>query len=123
MPGRAHTRPSSPAGVPVAYADPKEGRNSWVGMYCIRKDSPNQELALKFLDQKLGEKAGTNLVNNFYYGSANQDVMKSITDPTLRSAFSLDDPSILDKTNFTPNLTADQRTAWTAMWDEVKSSQ
>ena len=63
------------------------------------------------------------LVNNFYYGSANQDVMKNITDPTLRSAFSLDDPSILDKTNFTPNLTADQRTAWTAMWDEVKSSQ
>jgi spermidine/putrescine transport system substrate-binding protein len=111
------------AGVPVAYADPKEGRNSWVGMYCIRKDSPNQELALKFLDEKLGEKAGTNLVNNFYYGSANQDVMKSITDPTLRSAFSLDDPSILDKTNFTPNLTADQRNAWTAMWNEVKASQ
>ncbi len=26
--------------VPVAYADPKEGRNSWVGAYCIRKDSP-----------------------------------------------------------------------------------
>jgi spermidine/putrescine-binding protein len=111
------------AGVPVAYADPKEGRNSWVGMYCIRKDSPNQELALKFLDEKLGEKAGTNLVNNFYYGSANQDVMKNITDPTLRSAFSLDDPSILDKTNFTPNLTADQRNAWTAMWNEVKASQ
>ncbi len=75
-------------GVPVAYADPKEGRNSWVGVYCIRKDSPNQELALKFLDAKLGEKAGTNLVNNFYYGSANQDVMNAITDPTLREAFS-----------------------------------
>ena len=111
------------AGVPVAYADPKEGRNSWVGMYCIRKDSPNQDLALKFLDEKLGEKAGTNLVNNFYYGSANQDVMTAISDATLRDAFSLDDPSILDKTNFTPNLTADQRNAWTAMWNEVKASQ
>ena len=110
-------------GVPVAYADPKEGRNSWVGLYCIRKDSPNQELALKFLDGKLGEKAGTNLVNNFYYGSANQDVMKAITDPTLRQAFSIDDPSVLEKTNFTPNLTAAQRDAWNAMWNEVKAAQ
>src|SRR4030095_8593528 len=24
-------------GVPVAYANPKEGRNSWVGLYGIRK--------------------------------------------------------------------------------------
>ena len=28
-------------GVPVAYADPKEGRNSWVGVYGIRKGTPN----------------------------------------------------------------------------------
>jgi spermidine/putrescine-binding protein len=110
-------------GVPVAYADPKEGRNSWVGVYCIRKDSPNMDLALAFLDQKLGEQAGTNLVNNFYYGHANQDVMSAITDPTLREAFSIDDPSVLEKTNFTPNLTAEQRDAWTAMWNEVKASQ
>ena len=41
--------------VPVAYADPKEGRNSWVGVYGIRSDSPNYELALRFLDEKLGD--------------------------------------------------------------------
>ena len=111
------------AGVPVAYADPKEGRNSWVGVYCIRKDTPNLDLALKFLDEKLGEATGNNLVNNFYYGHANQDVMNGITDETLRAAFSIDDPSILEKTNFTPNLTAEQRDAWTAMWNEVKASQ
>ena len=32
------------AGKPVAYADPKEGRNSWVGVYGIRKDDPPQPL-------------------------------------------------------------------------------
>lgn len=110
-------------GVPVAYADPKEGRNSWVGVYCIRKDTPNLDLALKFIDEKLGETTGTNLVNNFYYGHANQDVMNGITDETLREAFSIDDPSILEQTNFTPNLTAQQRDAWTAMWNEVKAAQ
>lgn len=109
-------------GVPVAYANPKEGRNSWVGVYCIRKGTPNKDLALKFLDQKLGEATGNNVVNEFYYGSANQDVMSGITDETLKQAFSIDDPGILDKTNFTPNLTAAQRDAWTAMWNEVKAA-
>src|SRR4029079_13772726 len=91
------------AGVKVAYAQPKEGRNSWVGVYGIRKDSPNYDLALKFLDAKLGEATGNNVVNLFYYGHANQEVMKGITDKTLKEAFSIDDPAILSKTNFTPN--------------------
>lgn len=109
-------------GVPVAYANPKEGRNSWVGLYGIRKDSPNYDLALKFLDAKLAEATGNNVVNLFYYGHSNQEVMQGITDETLKAAFSIDDPAILAKTNFTPNLTAEQRDDWTAMWAEVKAA-
>jgi hypothetical protein len=48
--------------------------------------------------------------------------MNSVTDPMLIEAFGLNDPSILEKTNFTPNLTAEQRDAWTAMWAEVKAA-
>lgn len=110
-------------GVPVAYADPVEGRNSWVGLYGINADSPNYDLALRFLDEKLGEMTGNNLVANFYYGHTNGDVMAGITDETLKEAFSIDDPSILERTNFTPNLTAAQRDAWTQMWAEVKAAQ
>jgi spermidine/putrescine transport system substrate-binding protein len=109
-------------GVPVAYANPKEGRNSWVGVYGISKNTKNYDLALKFLDQKLGLATGNNVVNLFYYGSANQDVMNGITDATLKQAFSIDDPNILQHTNFTPNLTAEQRDAWTKMWAEVKAA-
>jgi len=109
-------------GVPVAYANPKEGRNSWVGVYGIRKGTENYDLALKFLDAKLGEATGNNVVNLFYYGHSNQDVMNGITDAALKEAFSIDDPDILAKTNFTPNLTAEQRDAWTAMWAEVKAA-
>ncbi len=109
-------------GVPVAYANPKEGRNSWVGVYGIRKGTQNYDLALKFLDAKLAAATGDNVVNLFYYGHSNQDVMNGITDPTLKEAFSVDDPSILQKTNFTPNLTAEQRDEWTAMWAEVKAA-
>ena len=109
-------------GLPVAYASPKEGRNSWVGFYGIRKGTENLDLALKFLDAKLGEATGNNVVNLYYYGHSNQDVMKSVTDPMLIEAFGLNDPDILEKTNFTPNLTAEQRDAWTAMWAEVKAA-
>jgi len=109
-------------GVRVAYADPVEGRNSWVGVYGIRKGTENYDLALAFLALKLAEATGNNVVNLFYYGHANQDVMNAITDETLKQAFSIDDPSILERTNFTPNLTAEQRDAWTAMWAEVKAA-
>ena len=107
--------------VQVAYSDPKEGRNSWIGVYGIRTGSTNVDLAMRFLDEKLGDLTGKNLVENYYYGTSNADVMASITDESLKTAFSVDDPSILSKTNFTPNLTADQREAWIAMWSEAKA--
>ncbi len=109
-------------GVPVAYAHPKEGWNSWVGMYGISKSSKNYDLDLKFMDEKLAVATGNNLVNEYFYGDSNQDVMNGITDPNLKAAFSIGDPTILQKTNFTPNLTLDQVNAWTQMWTEVKAA-
>lgn len=106
--------------LPMAYANPKEGRNSWVGVYGIRKGSPNYDLALRFLDEKLGFATGEYLVNTWYFGTSNADVIAAITDENLKRAFSVDDPSILQHTNFTPNLTAAQRDAWIAMWSEAK---
>jgi len=106
---------------PVAYADPKEGRNSWVGMYGITSDTKNLDLALAFLDGKLGDETSAHLVNDYYYGTSNKDVMAGITDQNLIDAFSLNDPTVLQRTNFTPDITADQRDAWTTMWTEVQS--
>lgn len=108
-------------GTPVAYANPTEGRNSWVGLYGISASSDSPELALEFLDAKLAEKTCGNAVTLFYYGCANADVMAAVEDPVLVEAFSIDDPSILENTNFTPLVTADQRDAWTAMWTRVKA--
>ena len=34
----------------------------------------------------------------------------------------LKDPTVLDRTNFTPNLSAEQRDAWAEMWVDVKAS-
>jgi spermidine/putrescine transport system substrate-binding protein len=106
---------------PVAYANPKEGRNSWVGLYGISSKTDSYQLALKFLDDKLAAASCGNAVTNFYYGCANQDVMKAVTDPVLVKAFSIDDPSVLEHSNFTPPVTSDQRKAWSDMWARVKA--
>ena len=107
--------------APVAYADPVEGRNSWVGLYGISAASDSPDLALAFIDAKLAELTCSNAVTIFYYGCANQEVMDSVEDPVLREAFALDDPSILERTNFTPPITQEQRDAWTAMWSRVQA--
>ena len=108
-------------GAPVAYADPEEGRNSWVGLYGISATSDSPELALKFIDAKLAELTCSNAMTIFYYGCVNQDVMDSVEDPVLREAFALDDPTILERTNFTPLVTQQQRDDWTAMWSRVQA--
>jgi spermidine/putrescine transport system substrate-binding protein len=108
-------------GAPVAYANPEEGRNSWVGLYGISASSDSPDLALEFLDMKLAEATCNAAVELFYYGCANADVMAAVDDPFLIDVFSLDDPTILETTNFTPNVTAEQRDAWTTMWERVQA--
>jgi spermidine/putrescine transport system substrate-binding protein len=106
---------------PVKYANPKEHRNSWVGLYGISSKTESYQLALKFLDDKLAAASCNNAVVNFYYGCVNQEVMDAVTDPVLIKAFGIDDPSILESTNFTPPVTQAQRDAWTSMWARVKA--
>ena len=104
-------------GLPVAYANPEEGRNSWVGLYGISSESDSPQLAHEFLDLKLAETTCSNAVTLFYYGCANADVMAAIEDPILIEAFGVNEPDILETTNFTPPVTAEQRCAWTSMWE------
>jgi spermidine/putrescine transport system substrate-binding protein len=108
-------------GVPVAYANPEEGRNSYVGLYGISAETDSPQLALEFVDAKLEELTCSNAVTIFYYGCANADVMAAVDDPILIEAFGIDNPDILETANFTPPVTAEQRDAWTAMWTRVKA--
>jgi spermidine/putrescine transport system substrate-binding protein len=107
--------------VKVAYANPKEGRTSWVGAYGIRKGTKNYELALKFLDEKLSAATANNVIDELSYGVANQEVWSSSSNPTLKEV-SLDDPSVLQRTKFPPELTEKQRGEWTDMWTQVKAA-
>lgn len=108
--------------IPVAYANPKEGRASWVGQYGIRKGTENLDNAYAFLDGKLADETSRNVVEMFYYGASNQNVLDAIDDPELIEILSLDDPTVLDRTRFSQNLTTEQRDAWAELWVDVKAS-
>lgn len=108
--------------VPVAYATPKEGRESWIGQYGISTKTQNYPLALAFLDAKLGAMNAKNLLNEYAYGHPIPDYFSSVTDPILRQALSLDDPSVMDRSNFTKYISAADRDRFVQMWTEVKAA-
>lgn len=110
------------AGVPVAYADPTEGRNSWIGQYSISATTENYDLALAFLDGKLGEQTATHLLVDYAYGHVVPDYFSVVEDANLIKALSLDDPTILDRTNFTLPISAAQRDRFVQLWAEVKAA-
>jgi spermidine/putrescine transport system substrate-binding protein len=109
-------------GVPVAYANPKEGRNSWIGQYAISSKTDNYDDALAFLDEKLGEEASKHLLLDYAYGEPIPEYYSVVTDPLLIEALSLNDPTILDKTNFTKPISSEQRDLFTQLWAEVKAA-
>jgi spermidine/putrescine transport system substrate-binding protein len=110
------------AGVPVAYATPKEGRNSWVGQYAISATTENYDLAVAFLDGKLAEKTGTNLLTLYAYGHVNPNYYSAVEDENLITALSLDDPTILERTNFTVPISFEDFQKDIEMWAEVKAA-
>jgi spermidine/putrescine transport system substrate-binding protein len=107
---------------PVAYANPKEGRETWIGQYGISAKTQNYDLALAFLDAKLGEQNAKNLLNEYAYGHPIADYFKFATDPILRQALSLDDPSVMDHSNFTPYISDADRQKFVQLWTEVKAA-
>jgi spermidine/putrescine transport system substrate-binding protein len=110
------------AGVPVAYADPQEGRNSWIGQYAISAKTDNYDTALAFVDAKLGRENATHLLVDYAYGHPVPEYFEVVEDPLLIEALSLDDPAVLERTNFTVPISAEDRDRFTQMWAEVKAA-
>ena len=76
-------------GVPVAYANPKEGRNSWVGVYGIRKGTPELRPGAEIPRRETRRRHRQQRGQQFYYGhrQPGRDERRS---PTRRSRGVLD---------------------------------
>ncbi len=107
-------------GIPVEYITPSEGRLGWVCGFALSARSQNVDLAYDYLDALIAPESMAYLSNEYAYGAANAKALE-LTDPTFVELFSLDDPSILDKTVFYRPLTDAQREAFTGAWSEIKA--
>lgn len=107
--------------VPAEYITPKEGRLGWVCGYAISSKAKNLDLAYDFLDAVLAPEAMAAMANANAYGASNANALPLI-DPELVKAMGLDNPSILDTTNFYKPLTKVQREAFTGAWSEIKAA-
>ena len=120
--GRAATRRRSPPATRSATRTRRRGATRGSACTASAPIPRAPSSPIEFLDLKLAEASCGNAVSLFYYGCANGDVMAAIEDPVLIEAFGIDDPSILESTNFTPLVTEEQRDAWTAMWERVQAN-
>ena len=107
-------------GLPVTYMDPKETRLSWITGFVLMGDTQDYYHAHKFVDAWLANRSAVWLLNNYYYGHSNTSIDLSKVDPVVVQAFSLDDPTILDRTTF--NRWIPNRAGYNQAWSEVKAA-
>ncbi|MFX0540475.1 ABC transporter substrate-binding protein [Roseovarius sp. S4756] len=58
-------------GVPVKFAQPKEGALTWVCGLMMHKDAPNPDKAYEIIDSLLSVEAGKFMINDYGYGHSN----------------------------------------------------
>jgi spermidine/putrescine transport system substrate-binding protein len=109
-------------GVPVAYANPKEGMFTWFcGLTLLNTGKADESAAYDFLDAWLSPETGKALIEGSGYGHAN---MKSfeIADPKAVAAMGLTDPVKMMETSIvfrTPDNAVQEEQV--RVWEDLKA--
>ncbi len=109
-------------GVPVVYANPKEGRLTWVcGLVMLKDGDGDEQAAYDLIDAMLAPESGKYLIEEYGTGHANKKSFE-IADPALVEANALANPDkALAMGKFIPAIPADIRAKYTKLFDEVKA--
>ncbi len=70
-------------GIPVKFADPKEGALTWTCGAIIHKDAPHVDLAHDIVDSIISVETGIYVIDEFGYGHSNQRAFDAISDERL----------------------------------------
>jgi spermidine/putrescine-binding protein len=112
----------SKQGVPVVYANPKEGRLTWVcGLVLLKDGDGDEQAAYDLIDAMLAPESGKYLIETYGTGHANKKSFE-IADPALVEANALADPDkALGMGKFIPAIAPEIRAKYTKLFDEVKA--
>ena len=70
-------------GIPVKFADPKEGALTWCCGVVLHAQAPNPDLAHELIDSMIAPETGVMCVRDFGYGHANLKAVETFTDEEL----------------------------------------
>ena len=109
-------------GVPVAYANPKEGIWGWCcGVVRIAGGDGDEQMAYDFIDAWISPEAGKYLIEGYGYGHSN---MKSfeISDPEIVAALGLTNPeTLMENSVFFGPLDPVMMDKYQKLWEEIRA--
>lgn len=70
-------------GIPVKFADPKEGALTWCCGIVLHAEAPNPDLALELIDSMISPESGIYQIREFGYGHSNLKAVEAFSDAEL----------------------------------------
>ena len=109
-------------GIPVRFAQPKEGQLTWLCGIMIHKDAPNLDKTYEMIDALLSEETGQFMINDYGYGHSNARAFDAFDDETLTSlGLSKKPKEILDAGHFASPQTQDWETRMNGTYEMMKA--
>ncbi len=109
-------------GVPVRFAEPKEGALTWVCGLMIHKDAPNLDKAYDIIDSLLSVKAGEFMIGEYGYGHANRKAFDAFDEATLLElGLSKTPTDILSAGHFQIPQSQEWESKMNALFEEIKA--
>jgi len=107
-------------GIPVAYANPKEGALAWAcGVARIAGAPGDEQMAYDFIDAWLSPETGKFLIEEYGYGHSNKKSFE-IADPEKVAALGYTDPEdLINNTIFFTSLSPEQDEKQLRLWEEI----
>ncbi len=70
-------------GIPVKFADPKEGALTWCCGVVLHAEAPNPDLALELIDSMISPETGVYCIGEVGYGHSNLKAVEAFSDAEL----------------------------------------
>lgn len=109
-------------GIPVRFAQPKEGALTWVCGVMIHKDAPNLDRAYDIIDSLLSVEAGKFMIGDYGYGHSNARSFDEFDADTLAGLGLSKNPSdILNAGHFQIPQSQEWETRMNELFETIKA--
>jgi len=109
-------------GVPVKFAQPKEGALTWVCGMMMHKDAPKPDRAYDIIDSLLSAQSGEFLINDYGYGHSNARAFDKFDEETLASLGLAKNPlDVINAGHFMIPQTQDWETRMNETFEQIKA--